>query len=90
MRDGGRGARRQSLGTEPGMPSLEAKQEHGEPSRECLLATTEAAASASRMCSPVAFIYLCSHTSYSPCIYLTDTTVLGMFPNAKPQMQHTI
>lgn len=33
-RDGGRGARRQSLGTEPGMPSLEAKQEHGEPSRE--------------------------------------------------------
>lgn len=34
VRDGGRGARRQSLGTEPGMPSLEAKQEHGEPSRE--------------------------------------------------------
>lgn len=29
--DGGRGARRQSLGTEPGMPSLQAKQEHGEP-----------------------------------------------------------
>lgn len=29
--DGGRGARRQSPGTEPGMPSLQAKQEHGEP-----------------------------------------------------------
>lgn len=31
VRDGGRGARQQSLGTEPGMPSLQAKQEHGEP-----------------------------------------------------------
>lgn len=44
VRDGGRGARRQSLGTEPGMPSLQAKQEHGEPLGERLLATPAAAA----------------------------------------------
>lgn len=46
VRDGGRGARRQSLGTEPGMPSLQAKQEHGEPLGERSLATTAAAAAA--------------------------------------------
>ncbi|TNN69340.1 hypothetical protein EYF80_020491 [Liparis tanakae] len=44
--DGGRGARRQSLGTEPGMPSLRAKQEHGEPSGERSLVTTAAATTA--------------------------------------------
>lgn len=46
VRDGGRGARRQSLGMEPGMPSLQAKQEHGEPSGERSLATTAVAATA--------------------------------------------
>ncbi len=51
VRDGGRGARRQSLGTEPGMPSLQAKQEHGEPLGERSLATTAAAATAMAECA---------------------------------------
>lgn len=46
VRIGGRGARRQSLGTEPGMPSLQAKQENGEHSGEGLLTTAAAAATA--------------------------------------------
>lgn len=46
VRVGGRGARRQSLGTEPGMPSLQAKQENGEHSGEGLLTTAAAAAAA--------------------------------------------
>lgn len=51
VRDGGRGARQQSLGTEPGMPSLQAKQEYGEPLGECSLATTAAAATAMAKCA---------------------------------------
>lgn len=46
VRVGGRGARQQSLGTEPGMPSLQAKQENGEHSGEGLLTTAAAAATA--------------------------------------------
>lgn len=46
VRVGGRGARQQSLGTEPGMPSLQAKQENGEHSGEGLLTTAAAAAAA--------------------------------------------
>lgn len=46
VRVGGRGARQQSLGTEPGIPSLQAKQENGEHSGEGLLTTAAAAAAA--------------------------------------------
>lgn len=62
VRDGGRGARRQSLGTEPGMPSLQAKQERGEPLGERSLATTAAAATAMAACAaPSALMH--NHTS---------------------------
>lgn len=44
VRVGGRGARRQSLGTTPGMPSLQAKQEHGEHLGEGLQAAAAEAA----------------------------------------------
>lgn len=54
VRVGGRGARQQSLGTEPGMPSLQAKQENGEHSGEGLLTTAAAAAAATAMAARVA------------------------------------
>lgn len=61
VRDGGRGARRQSLGMEPGMPSLQAKQEHGEPSGERSLATTAVAATAMAECAALSAL-LCNDT----------------------------
>lgn len=65
---GGRGARRQSLGTEPGMPSLQAKQEHGEPLRERSLETAEEAATV--MAEPAA-----------PCTLLHNRTISNKASN---------
>lgn len=59
--DGGRGARRQSLGTEPGMPSLQAKQEHGEPQGAGLLAITAAVTASEAECAAL-FALVCSLT----------------------------
>lgn len=69
VRDGGRGARRQSLGTEPGMPLLRAKQEHGEP-RGCKLASNHsllALATAMAECAiPFALVRNRTASSASP------------------------
>lgn len=69
VRDGGRGARRQSLGTEPGMPLLRAKQEHGEP-RGCKLASNHsllAPATAMAECAvPFALVRNRTASSASP------------------------
>lgn len=57
VRVGGRGARRQSLGTEPGMPSLQAKQENGEHSGEGLLTTAAAATAMAARVAPSARLH---------------------------------
>lgn len=57
VRVGGRGARQQSLGTEPGMPSLQAKQENGEHSGEGLLTTAAAATAMAARVAPSARLY---------------------------------
>lgn len=87
VRDGGRGARRQSLGTEPGMPSLQAKQEHGEPLGERSLATTAAAAAAAatamaECAAPSAFLHNCTFST-CPEKYLIRHSVSAGFQNAR-------
>lgn len=84
-RDGGRGARRQSLGTEPGMPSLEAKQEHGEPSREQSQLQRQPPLLAE--CA-VLLLLLCAVAPLLFGLFTPIVDTLGGFPNLRCNMQN--
>lgn len=87
VRDGGRGARRQSLGTEPGMPSLEAKQEHGEPSREQSQLQRQPPLLAE--CA-VPFLLLCAVAPLLFGLFTAYVHTLGGLPNLRCNMQNKL